>query len=167
MAQGIWLMEINFTANGSVTAEEMQSLAESVGFGPHRTVARNKAALAGSIFIATARCSGRLVGLLRLVGDGAYILYMADLEVHPDFQRKGIGRKLMEMAIDFARDAKIGTGDDLGEFTLFANVGADRFYEKLTFTLAPNGMVLTDTESRRKLELNLQKEWIEQRKQER
>lgn len=159
-------MEIKFIPNDAVTAEEMQSLAESVGFGPHRTLERNQAALAGSVFIATARCEGKLVGLLRLIGDGAYILHMADLEVHPDFQRKGIGRKLMEMAIDFARDAKIGTGGNLGEFTLFANVGADRFYEKLGFTLVPNGMVLTDSESRKKYELNFQEEWIEKRKEE-
>ena len=71
------------------------------------------------------------------------------------------------MAIDFARDARIGTGDDLGEFTLFANVGATGFYERLQFTLVPNGMVLTDTESRKKHELNFQKEWIEKRKEER
>ena len=67
-------MEIKYQANDGVTPEEMQSLEESVGFGPHRNLQRNEIALAGSIFIATARCEGRLIGLVRLVGDGAYIL---------------------------------------------------------------------------------------------
>ena len=71
----------------------------------------------------------------------------------------------MEMAIDFAKGIGVGCGDNFGEFTLFANLGAHRFYEKQGFSLAPNGMVLTDTESRRKYELNFQKQWIEKKVQ--
>ena len=156
-------METEYKANDTVTPEEMQSLEESVGFGLHRSLERNRAALAGSLFIATARHEGQLVGMVRLVGDGAYILHHAGISVHPDFQRKGIGRKLMEMAVSFAKQTKIGSGDNLGEFTLFANTDADRFYEKLGFSLVPNGMVLTDTESRRTHELQFQKEWKKKR----
>ncbi len=158
-------MEIEYNANDTVTPEEMLSLEESVGFGPHRNLERNHLALAGSVFVATARCAGRLVGMVRLVGDGAYILHHAGISVHPDFQRRGVGRTLMEMAVAFAKDTKVGSGDDLGEFTLFANTGADTFYAKLGFSLTPNGMVLTDTESRRKHELEFQKEWKTQRAQ--
>jgi GNAT superfamily N-acetyltransferase len=95
--------------------------------------------------------------------NGAYILHIAGLSVHPDFQRRGIGGKLMEMAVTFARETKVGSGDDFGEFTLFANTGSDIFYEKLGFTLAPNGMVLTDTVFRRRHELEFQKEWKKKR----
>ncbi len=158
-------MEIEYKAKDTVTPEEMQSLEESVGFGPHRNLERNRLALVGSIFIATARCNGQLVGMVRLVGDGAYILHHAGISVHPDFQRRGVGRKLMEMAVAFAKETKVGSGDDLGEFTLFANTGADTFYEKLGFCLAPNGMVLTDTESRRKHELRFQEECKKKREQ--
>ena len=59
------------------TAKDHFDAAESLTFnrhGPHRSSERNRVALAGSLFIATARCDGRLVGMLRLVGDGAYIL---------------------------------------------------------------------------------------------
>ncbi|MHC4216296.1 MAG: GNAT family N-acetyltransferase [Planctomycetota bacterium] len=156
-------METEFIPNAQVTAEEMQCLLESVGHGAHRSIERNRLALAGSIFVAGARSKGKLVGILRLVGDGGYILHVADLEVHPDFQRKGIGRKLMEMGIDFARNKRIGTGENLGEFTLFADVGADRFYEKLGFTLAPNGMVLVDGETRRKHERDFEERWRKKR----
>lgn len=79
--------------------------------------------------------------------------------MHPDFQRQGVGRRLMGMAIAFAKEAKVGSGDSPGEFPLFANTGSETFYEKLGFTLTPNGMVLTDTESRRKHELEFQKNW--------
>jgi GNAT superfamily N-acetyltransferase len=158
-------MNLEFIPDDKVTYQEMLSLAESVGFGPHRSLDRNKTALAGSIFVASARRDGDLIGLVRLVGDGAYILHLADLEVHPDFQRRGVGRRLMEMAIDFAREAKIGTGENFGEFTLFANVDANAFYEKLGFILTPNDMVLTDMESRGKTELELQKEWTKKREE--
>jgi len=158
-------MKIEYKTNDTVTAEEMQSLEESVGFGSHRNIERNRVALAGSLFIATARCDGRLVGLVRLVGDGAYILHHAGISVHPDFQRKAVGRTLMEMAVAFAKETKVGFGDTLGEFTLFAATGADAFYEKLGFSMTPNGMVLTDTDSQRKHELEFQEKWKAEREQ--
>ena len=158
-------MNIQVKIDDVVTPEEMQSLETSVGFGPHRTLERNQKALAGSLFIATARAEGQLVGLIRLVGDGAYILHVAGLSVHPDYQRQGIGRRLVELAIAFARETQVGTGTCPGEFTLFANTGADRFYEKLGFTLIPNGMVLTDTPLRRASELSFQQEWQQRREE--
>ena len=158
-------MEIEYKANDTVTPEEMQSLEESVGFGPHRNLERNRVALAGSLFIATARADGRLVGMVRLVGDGAYVLHHAGISVRPECQRKGIGQKLMAMAVAFASETRVGSGNDLGEFTLFANTGADRLYEKLGFRLTPNGMVLTDTESRREHELQFHEEWKTRREQ--
>jgi GNAT superfamily N-acetyltransferase len=156
-------MTIEFKIDDAVTPEELLSLETSVGFGPHRTLERNRKALAGSLFVATARAEGQLVGLIRLVGDGAYILHIAGLSVHPDYQRRGIGRRLVELTIAYARETQVGTGTCPGEFTLFANTGADRFYEKLGFTLIPNGMVLADTALRRKLEVRFQQEWQQRR----
>ncbi len=46
----------------------------------------------------------RLVGLVRVVGDGASIAYVQDLLVHPDWQRRGIGTRLLRDAMErFAR----------------------------------------------------------------
>lgn len=149
--------------NDIVTPEEMQSLEESVGFGPHRNTGRNKIALSGSFFVATARYDDRLVGMIRLVGDGAYVLHVAGLSVYPDFQGKGIGTKLISMAVDFAREIQVGTGDNRGELTLFANIGADKFYESCGFMLTPNGMVFADKESRIKEELQFQEQWKKRR----
>ena len=61
-------MDVKFTANDKVTAEEMQLLAESVGFGRDRSLERNEIALAGSILVASARCNDKLIGLLRFIG---------------------------------------------------------------------------------------------------
>jgi len=116
-----------------------------------------------ALFLSPPRADGQLVGLIRLVGDGAYILHVAGLSVHPDFQRQGIGRRLVKLAIDFCRETQVGSGRGPGEFTLFSNTGANRFYKKLGFTLIPNGMVLTETAFRRRLELRFQKEWQQRR----
>lgn len=54
------------------------------------------AALGGSHAVLTARASGRLVGLARTVSDGATIVYVQDVLVHPDHHRTGIGRSLLD-----------------------------------------------------------------------
>lgn len=41
-------------------------------------------------------CEGDcLVGILRAVGDGASVLLIQDILVHPQYQRRGIGTRLM------------------------------------------------------------------------
>ena len=52
-------------------------------------------ALEQSLFLLGAFEDSALVGFVRCVGDGAYILYVQDLIVTPALQRKGIGRELM------------------------------------------------------------------------
>lgn len=38
----------------------------------------------------------RLIGVIRVVGDGYSVILIQDLLVHPDYQRKGIGTMLMQ-----------------------------------------------------------------------
>lgn len=54
-----------------------------------------QAAFRGSLAVLGAFEDNRLVGLLRAVGDGASILYVQDILVHPGFQRRGIGSALL------------------------------------------------------------------------
>lgn len=53
------------------------------------------AAFANSLCTLGAYEDGRLLGFLRAVGDGASILFIQDIVVHPDYQRRGIGTALM------------------------------------------------------------------------
>ena len=57
-----------------------------------------QAALAGSSRIVVARVDGHLVGLARVISDGATIAYLQDVLVHPDHQRVGIGAALTPYA---------------------------------------------------------------------
>ncbi|MBF0786761.1 MULTISPECIES: GNAT family N-acetyltransferase [unclassified Streptococcus] len=53
-------------------------------------------ALNNSLLVIAAFDDAKLVGLLRAVGDGYSIIFVQDILVLPDYQRRGIGRQLME-----------------------------------------------------------------------
>ncbi|UOX38027.1 GNAT family N-acetyltransferase [Weissella cibaria] len=42
---------------------------------------------------------GEIVALIRWVTDQATVVLIQDLLVHPDYQRKGLGKKLMQRAL--------------------------------------------------------------------
>ncbi|OGN89879.1 MAG: hypothetical protein A2Z74_04495 [Chloroflexi bacterium RBG_13_46_9] len=154
-------MEIHYSTDGDITPEELFVLASTQGWGEDRPIDRNNQAIKGSIFVASARHEGRLVGLLRLVGDGAYCLHVADFVVHADYRNMGIGSRLLVMSLEYARTQAIGVDDNIGEFTLFANTPADRLYGRHGFLPVPNGMVLASSERRRRIEEEYNRSWLE------
>ena len=52
-------------------------------------------AFSGSLCALAARAGGRLAGVVRAVGDGASVLYVQDLLVLPEYQRRGLGGLLL------------------------------------------------------------------------
>ena len=52
--------------------------------------------------IVTARVDGRLVGVSRALTDFAFCTYLSDLAVDDDYQRKGIGRRLIRVTHEAA-----------------------------------------------------------------
>lgn len=72
-------------------------------------------------------CDGRVVGFLSLVGNE-----VGGLFVDPDFQRRGIGRSLL----DWAQQSR--TCLELGVFE--ANQNARRFYEAYGFEVVSRGV---------------------------
>jgi len=53
-------------------------------------------ALQHSHSLVTARINGRLVGLGNAISDGYLVVYFPHLLVHPEVQRQGIGRLIMQ-----------------------------------------------------------------------
>ena len=88
------------------SVEELTELYDSVGWSAYtKTPERLIPMLEGSRYLYTARettpeGTGRLIGLVRAVGDGQSIAYIQDLLVHPHAQRQGIGSALLKRAID-------------------------------------------------------------------
>jgi|GEM_PF-1142366 len=93
-----------------LTATELEALLEAMEasvmpFPPsavfHRSLrdpAREAASLAHTIS-STLRIDGTLVGFLRIVTDHAYFYYLCDVMIHPDWQRQGLGRRLVGEAV--------------------------------------------------------------------
>mgnify|MGYP001313725483 CR=1 FL=1 len=56
-------------------------------------------AINNSLYVLTAKSNGKLLGLIRIVGDGTTILYIQDILVHTDYKRKGIGTELIKRTL--------------------------------------------------------------------
>ena len=62
-------------------------------------------AFAGSLCTLCAYDGGRIAGLVRAVGDGASVLCVQDLLVLPEYQRRGIGSRMLRELL--ARDPDV------------------------------------------------------------
>ena len=58
-----------------------------------------KNAYLNSLKIYGAYVDNKLVGIIRAVGDGFSVLFIQDLLVHPEFQRKGVGTLLLKRVL--------------------------------------------------------------------
>lgn len=85
-------------------------------------------ALRDSHALATARADGRLVGLVNAISDGHLVVYFPHMLVLPEFQRQGIGRRLMA--------AMLARYRDFHQLMLTADGDAVAFYEAMGFTRA-------------------------------
>ena len=79
-----------------ISATEYARLMESVSWGTGYSDDSIRKSLAAYPFIAHARSNeGELIGFVSAFSDGAFSTLLGELVVHPDSQRKGIGRALL------------------------------------------------------------------------
>ena len=71
----------------------------------------------------------------RLIGDGMYYM-IADIVVQPNYQKQGIGNKIVNMIIEYVDKATpIGGRSSI---QLIAEKGKETFYEKMGFKIIPH-----------------------------
>lgn len=95
-------------------------------------------ALQNGLMNVSAIYNGELVGMGRLVGDGAMYWYLQEIIILPQFQRKGIGTLIVNHLVDYVRENSV-----TGNFTTIGGVsakGKEPFYEKMGFEIIPNGI---------------------------
>jgi ribosomal protein S18 acetylase RimI-like enzyme len=85
---------------------------------------------AGANILQTAWDGERLAGILRGWTDGVFDGYICDLAVHPDFQRHGVGRELLE---------RTRTAFPKVQFVLRASRIATDYYRHLGWEKMENG----------------------------
>ena len=76
-------------------------------FRPIQDLSRLKTMFENSNIIFTAWDREKLVGILRGWTDGAFHGYICDLAVHPDYQKLGIGKELLNKASSLNRNVEL------------------------------------------------------------
>lgn len=83
-------------------------------------------ALNNSTYIVSAWEKEKLVGFARCLSDDASIFYLQDILIHPDHQRKGLGRKLLQNCVNRFEHVKtkmLLTGDEDKQKTFYESLG--------------------------------------------
>lgn len=118
-------------------AEDFVRLRIETGFA-EIPVEHARRALQNGLINVSAIYNGELVGMGRLVGDGAMYWYLQEIIVLPKFQRKGIGTMIVNHLMDYAK-----ANSTTGKFTTIGGVsvkGKEPFYEKMGFDIISNGI---------------------------
>lgn len=110
------------------------NLRKCVGWQNFSEEQANKA-LERSLYTVTAVENNQTVGMGRLVGDGVYYL-MVDIIVHPAYQGKGVGSKIVNLLLQYIDDATPVGGRS--SVQLIAEQGKEAFYEKMGFQSIPH-----------------------------
>lgn len=115
------------TTSPSLELDEVVALYRDVGWTVYSNDAPTlAAALAGSSLVVAARQHGRLVGLARVVSDGATICYLQDVLVQPQARRAGVGRALVLAALEpyaSVRQKVLLTDDEPGQRAFYESLG--------------------------------------------
>ena len=134
---------VNITKETSVSIDDVLHLYQAVGWTNYTNQPQMLAqALSHSLATYLARDGEKIVGLVRLVGDGFSSVFVQDLIVLPSYQRQGIGSSMMKEALADYKDAyQVQLATEQTEKTL-------GFYRSLGFeTLSSfqcTGMILVD-----------------------
>ncbi|WP_216395611.1 GNAT family N-acetyltransferase [Arcanobacterium phocae] len=90
-----------FSDSDTFSGDEIQQLYDSVGWSSYtQQLELLMAGLRQSTRVVTARQNGKLIGLCRLMSDGATIVYIQDILVSPEFQRTSVGSRLLMLALE-------------------------------------------------------------------
>ena len=126
-------------AENRLTMVDFQMLRIVSGMEPLQS-SMLKRALSASLFTLSALArfedgEEETVGMLRVVGDGVYVFFIADLLVRPDARGEGIGKALVNAALDKAC-TMIPSGR-WANMLLVSASGTEKFYENLGFHTLP------------------------------
>lgn len=89
-------------------------------------------AVSNSQFTVSAYDNNRLVGFGRIVTDGILHAMIYEMIIHPDYQRKGIGAKILKLLLGKCKE------NNIRDIQLFCAKGKQPFYEKYGFEARPD-----------------------------
>ncbi len=130
-------MEIRYVLEPGLAVEEFRAVLILSTLGERRPVddvKRLERMLRQADLIVTARDEGRLVGVSRAVTDFSYCCYLSDLAVDAEYQRMGIGKRLID-------ETHKAAGEET-TLVLVAAPAAEGYYPKIGMVQRPSCWVI-------------------------
>lgn len=128
-------MEITYSTKVTPNTQQVIDLYESSGLNrPTKDFDRIKKMYDNSNLIVTAWDDDKLIGVSRSLTDFCYACYLSDLAIHGDYQKSGIGKKLVDL-----------TKEAMGEETtliLLSAPTAMEYYPKIGMNVISNGFII-------------------------
>lgn len=113
-----------------LTAEEFITLWETVwGQGP--SLEQTRLAMENTLFRISVWDQDKIVGMARMIGDFGLNYYIKDVVVRPEYQHKGIGKRMMNELLKFINDHGVKGTEIFVE--LCAMPDKIPFYQKIGF----------------------------------
>lgn len=118
-------MEINYKQIKDFDRFELKSLYQSIGWKYEDDTGKRQISLENLHNVFSAWDKDKLIGLISCLSDGRYTVYINNLLVRPEYQRMGIGTKLINMVLDEYKNYK--------NILVIAENTAIGFYTRLGF----------------------------------
>jgi aralkylamine N-acetyltransferase len=129
--------KIYFSSERNLDLYELEELCDAVGWA-RRPIRKVRKALEYSFVVVSMwEIKGsyrRLIGFARATSDHAFNATLWDVAVHPEFQRRGLGKALMAEVVRELRQL------DISNISLFADAHVVEFYCQLGFVPEPEGI---------------------------
>ncbi len=75
-----------------------------------------------------------LIGVGRALADGFDCSYICDVAIHPNYQRQGIGKSIIDKLLEFSKEYQ--------KIILFSNIGKEGLYSKFGFAKMNTAMAI-------------------------
>jgi GNAT superfamily N-acetyltransferase len=86
------------------TVAEFAAITAAVGFKPHAEEAIAIGLANSWCGVCALSADGKVVGVGRIVGDGALDFYLSGIMVVPEFQRQGVGTRIVEALVNRVKE---------------------------------------------------------------
>jgi GNAT superfamily N-acetyltransferase len=88
--------------------------------------------LANTLYGVSLKSGGDIIGMGRIIGDGGCFFVVVDIAVQPEYQRRGLGKRIMGALDAWLRDNAL----DSSNVSLFADGDARHLYAQYGFVEA-------------------------------
>ena len=115
-------------------AEKWLKLRKTTGLNAYnRPIDIAQKGLDNSLYGISVYSNDELIGMARVIGDGYTCFYVQDVIVNPNYQGKGIGKKIMKKIMTYLDNV-----EENAIVALMSAKGKESFYEQFGFIKRPN-----------------------------